>query len=271
MHNVWKRVRGPFYHVSCREHKWESYDVQNSGCLLCGSHHHCSNHLGDNKCPLAHTDEGGLCCTISGYCLPTLNLSEKEFVEHVQFATHHELSSMQSLSVEEIYAVVKWFLLGGQSQACKRDEISKLLTKYQFNLIKNLKQRKHDPFRKQSPVMPCIVSAIAHALHSVRPKHIKFATEDLCVFCSTQIFKCLKSIQLNNVQGRKVNVVIGMLYLMKQGLVVQNIQWLPKVTSLSECLPHETSLEKTFQLCMKLVCETENEIKLALRQRIHLT
>jgi hypothetical protein len=63
---------------------------------------------------------------------------------------------------------------------------------------------------------------------------------------------------------------VGLLYLMKQGLTIQNTQWLPQVQALQQCLPHETCLEKAFKLSMKLVCETENEVKLALRHRVKL-
>jgi len=271
MHCIWKRVRGPFYRVSCAEHKWESYDIQHSGCLLCGAHHECSDSLGTNKCPLIHTDEGGLCCTITGYCIPTLNLSDKEFVDHVQFVAAPGASHPPMPKLEEIQSVVRWFLTGSQSTKCKSEEITKTILKYQFALVKALKQSKLRRHRSSASTRPCVVSAISQALHHIKPKHVRRASEELCTFCSTHIFKCLNSLRLASVQTRKINIIIGMLYLMKQGLVIQNVQWLPRVPALSQCLPHETSLEKTFKLCMKLVCETENEIKLALRQRVNLT
>ena len=271
MHSIWKRVRGPFHRISCQDHSWETYDIQNSGCLKCGEHHECSSDLGTNRCPLVSTDEGGLCCSITGYCLPTLNLSDQEYVEHVHFSRPVESAHIPPLQIDEIQSIVTWFIMGTKSCKCKSDEISKILAKYQYAFVKTLKQNKLRKEGDKSIKWHCIVTAISQALFQVKPKLIQGATHELCSFCSTHIYKCLKSIRLNNVQNRKVNIIIGMLYLMKQGLVIQNIQWLPRVEKLNQCLPHETNLEKTFQLCMKLVCETENEIKLALRQRIHLT
>jgi hypothetical protein len=116
-----------------------------------------------------------------------------------------------------------------------------------------------------------MLTVLAQTMHQLKLKVFKRASQELCLFCAGHITQCLNNLKLINVQNRKVNLVLGMLYLMKQGLVIQNKQWLPKTPELSHCLPHETNLEKVFKLSMKLVCETENEIKLALRQQVKLT
>jgi len=43
--------------------------------------------------------------------------------------------------------------------------------------------------------------------------------------------------------------------------------WLPRFNILNYCLPHENSLEKYFGYSIKIVCETENEVKSILRSR----
>lgn len=270
-HAIWKMARGPFYRVDCLEHQWETYGVQSAGCLRCGAQHQCANHLGENTCPLLETDEGGLCCPITGYCIPTLRLSDKEFVQNVFFQGSHANAAAPNITFEEIGSIVSWFLRGKQSSKCKCDEVLKYMTKYRNALVKNLKQMKTLSNGRSSSRSTCITTVISQCLNQLKPKLIRVASEQLCSFCSRQIFVCLKRINMLNLQNKKTNFVIGMLYLMKQGLIIHNIQWLPKVKELSDCLPHETNLEKNFNLSMKLVCETENEIKLTLRQQVQLT
>jgi hypothetical protein len=269
LHHVWRTARGPFHRVTCKEHTWEVYGGHNAGCLKCGCEHVCSKHVFEKTCPLAATQDGGVCCTITGYCVPTLRLSDAEYVESVHFEKQCKSNAQQVLGVEDINALVQWFLVGHESLKCKKDEIDKAIAKYHVAFVKVLKQRKVVKGAKDNP--RCILSALALVLDSSKPKYMRRASPKLCEFCSLHIFKCLKGLNLANVYNRRLNLVIGMLYLMKQGLVIQNVQWLPKIPELSHCLPHETTLEKNFKLCMKLVCETENEIKLALRQRVNLT
>jgi len=271
MHSVWRRVRSPFHRIDCACHNWEIYGVQNAGCTLCGAEHACADALSDNKCPLVQTDEGGLCCTVTGYCLPILRLSDKEYVENVYFSPHPASNQATPIVADEISSVVRWFLMGKQSEKCKSEEVAKIIGKYQCALVKNFKQHKLSRTKDGPARRTCVLTIIAQSLHQVQPKHIRRSTPQLCDFCSHHIFRCLQNLKLVNIQNKKTNLVIGMLFLMKQGLVINNIQWLPRVAALQNCLPHETNLEKTFKLCMKLVCETENEIKLALRQRVQLT
>lgn len=270
IHHVWRTVRGPFYSMCCQEHSWEVYGGNQAGCTKCGCAHVCSDHVFEKTCPLAATHEGGVCCTITGYCIPSLRLSDAEYVDNVHFEpSHAKAASQQLLGIEEINVVVKWFLTGQESQRCKKEEIDKVISKYHMTFVKILKQKKIS--QKENQCNPkCVLSALAMVLNLHKPKYMRRASVKFCEFCSLHIYKCLKSLNLTNIYNRRVNIVIGMLYLMKQGLVIQNVQWLPRISELSHCLPHETTLEKNFKLCMKLVCETENEIKLCLRQRVHL-
>ena len=92
-------------------------------------------------------------------------------------------------------------------------------------------------------------------------------SQDFCNLCSFYIFQCLKQINIINISNKRVNFVIGILYLMKRGLVIHNKQLLPQILHLNYCLPHEINLEKLYQLSMKLICETENELKMTLRNK----
>lgn len=274
MHSTWHRVRGPFRSVSCDQHTWERFDIQGAGCLMCGAAHECKTHLTDNcECPLAHLRSGDICCTITGYCLPVVRYSKCEYVDHCAAHAassgrpqHQQVANL----ADEVDTIVNWFLLGAASQGCKIEEVDRTLARCHAHVVKALKLHKMETAGEEKRCLPCLPAILAQTMHNVKPKHSLVASEELCRFCSQHITKCLLNLNLAGVQAKRVSTVVGLLYLMKQGLTIQNVQWLPRVPSLVNCLPHETCLEKTFKLSMKLVCETENEVKLALRQRVKL-
>lgn len=270
LHSIWRKVRGPFRVIRCAEHAWERYDVQSAGCLRCGAHHACKVHLDESDCPLVRMDDCSICCTITGFCVPAVRYSDKEYVEGVSYAHPKDEARHSKVLFDEVLALIKWFLSGSLSVACKKDEVDKSLSRVHTASVKILKHQKLHPPRGKLQ-LPCLLTVIAQTVHQLKLKLLSRPTHDLCVFCATHITQCLNNLKLANTQSRKVNLILGMLYLMKQGLVIQNKQWLPRTPELAHCLPHETSLEKVFKLSMKLVCETENEIKLALRQQVKLT
>ena len=145
----------------------------------------------------------------------------------------------------------------------KEEEIARVLQRARHALVRALKQHK-----MESRALPCIPTVLAGALNALRPRRYTPASPELCRLCSESVEVCLRDIQAPATPAHRTNLVVGLLYLMKQGLVLNNVQWLPRMHLLRYCLPHENCLERCFGLSMKLICETENEIKLALRQRI---
>ncbi len=266
MHHVWHRVRGPFRAVACAEHQWERYDVQSAGCLLCGACHECTSDTVGSTCPFARLDDGSVCCTITAYSPAVVRYSKQEFTDTA--APPENRAQKNHDLFDEVHATVEWFLMGDAARACKLDEAERTLQRCAALLVKTLKQHKAESARDGPLCLPCLPSVLARITHHLRPRPTLVPTPELCEFCARHITKCLVSLGLTPPQNKRVSTVVGLLYLMKQGLVIQNRQWLPRVATLAYCLPHETCLEKSFRLSMKLVCETENEIKLALRQKI---
>jgi hypothetical protein len=270
LHAIWRQARGPFHTLDCGDkHDWERYDAHKAGCLRCGIEHECSPHLIDSVCPLAHLDDGSVCCTITGFVTPNVRYGKNEYVDHA-VRPEEKAATIQPDIFDEVLGIVQWFLSGAVSVACKQDEVSRTLARCHSLTIKILKQHKMDTSKQPQSQLPCLPVILADTLHALRPRQCSRATAHLCHFCADHITKCLLNLRLGGVPGKRVGLVVGLLYLMKQGLTIQNVQWLPRVPSLQQCLPHETCLEKMFKLSMKLVCETENEIKLALRQRVKM-
>ena len=237
-----------------------------AGCLSCGCEHQCRTNTVESVCPLVNLDDGSVCCTITGYCPPVVRYSNDEYLE--QFVPQEAPSIQNNNLHQEVLDIIEWFLMGATNRECKHEEMLRSLNRFGCTVIKTLKQQKLDSVGSGLSHLPCIPVVVAHSLHIMRPQRIATPTKELCSFCAQHISKCLQTLKLAPPPHKRVNMVIGLLYLMKQGLVIQDTQWLPRTDSLSHCLPHETCLEKTFKLSMKLVCETENEVKLALRQKI---
>jgi hypothetical protein len=266
MHHVWHTVRGPFRAVACVEHRWERYDVHRAGCLLCGACHECAPDTVGSVCPFAQLDDGSLCCTITGFSPAVVRYSKHEFIEtdaqpENRAQKHHDL-------FEEVHSTVEWFLMGAVARACKLDETERTVQRCAALLVRSLKQHKSESVLSGGVCLPCLPVALARVVHQLRPRPVLSPDRELCAFCAQHIARCLIALHLPVPQNKRVSTVVGLLYLMKQGLVIQNTQWLPRVAALAHCLPHESCLDKFFKLSMKLVCETENEIKLALRQKI---
>lgn len=266
MHAIWRQVRGPFRVLHCPGHTWERYDVNLAGCLACGAEHRCRTDAVQSTCPLVSLDDGSVCCTVTGYCPPVVRYSKEEYLE--VFVPQEAPSAQDCNLYQEVLDITEWFLMGAATRACKQEETLRSLNRFGCNMVKTLKQQKLDAVRRGRAQLACIPEAVAHALHNMRPQRVAAPTKELCCFCAEHISKCLKALKLAPPPHKRVNMVVGLLYLMKKGLVIKDTQWLPRTASLSHCLPHETCLEKIFKLPMKLVCETENEVKLALRQRI---
>jgi hypothetical protein len=267
MHHVWHTVRGPFRAVACADHRWERYDVHRAGCLLCGACHECTPDTVGSVCPFAQLDDGSICCTITAFSPAVVRYSKHEYTDTA--APPENRAQKRHDLFDEVHGTVEWFLMGDVARACKTEEAERTLQRCATLLVKTLKQQKVDSAGDGVGCLPCLLTALARITHQLSPRPTLAATHELCEFCARHITKCLVSLGIGLAQNRRVSTVVGLLYLMKQGLVIQNAQWLPRVSALVYSLPHETCLEKYFKLSMKLVCETENEIKLALRQKIH--
>lgn len=90
IHAIWKQLRAPFLLPQniCPHHgRWEIYDFQAAGCLLCGCMHVCSE---GGTCPLEKNEEGHDVCSITGCCIKMLNFSDKEFLDTVCYSSFPE-------------------------------------------------------------------------------------------------------------------------------------------------------------------------------------
>ena len=79
-YRLWKLLRGPFVLPPCAEctHtcKWELFDTDQAGCLLCANLHRCE----DGKCTLVEIEDGYV-CSITAVVVQTRRMVMDEFVD----------------------------------------------------------------------------------------------------------------------------------------------------------------------------------------------
>ena len=270
MQSVWRSIRGPFYTIQCLrdDHQWERFHSDQAGCLLCGSIHQCSASVSLNheNCPLSVRADGHASCTITGLLIPSLCTSTEEYLPHTRFdalsgAGETPYDRLEKLSNDVTY-ILSNFLFHRKMAMCKAKENKKKLHKFNINLVKHLKS-----FKASHPLtLPNLPTIITQTLYET--PHLVLSHMPTQAHLDTAarfITKCLH--ELGEPPGSRQSMVIGLLYLMKSGLIMNNCYWLPKFEDLNYCLPHENSLEKFFGISIKIICETENEVKLLLRQK----
>lgn len=269
LHNLWRCVRSPFYRIHCEAHEWETYDCDRAGCVKCGAAHHCKGNMVDNKtCPLFQNEDGSVCCMVTGMCIPMVRYSADEFVDTAAvpdgLSTDRVSVAENTLNLyEDVHRIVYWFLCEQSSVESRQEEADRYVQKIRANVIAKLKDHKRD----YPSELPCLPDVIAHSMHMVPVRRISHASPELCALCAERITRCLVDLGLTSAHAKRRDIVVGALYLMKSGLQVKNSLWLPMISSLRNVLPHESSLGKTFELSTKIICSTENELKLALRHR----
>ena len=263
LHGVWRRARGPFHVVTCVQHRWEQYDVDRAGCLCCGLRHACSDNVHTTVCPLETLDDGTVGCLVTGMCMRCIRYCDKEYVEHA-YPLLPTVVSQHSLD-QTVYSVVYSFLHGAKTVHAREALVRRQVAAVNAAVARHMRQAKMlCEWRR-----PCLVDAIAWALHSVKPVACAPPGANVVQRCVDVIALRLAELGHGVLAASLPRLVVGMLYLMKQGLCFRGSTWLPRVEGLCACLPCESQLPRIMSMSPKLVCETENEIKMALRSRAH--
>ena len=170
------------------------------------------------------------------------------------------------LSLEHhVESVVHSFLRGHWAISLRGKDVDKVVEQCSHVLGRVLKRQKSASTQEY----PVIVNALSNMIGHVKPRRYDYISDEMLRHCTHGIAWCLCDMKVNRYHCKCDAMIVGMLYLMRQGLKICNKEWLPRVHDLEYCLPHEGCLDKFANLSTKIICETENEIKLVLRQRIH--
>lgn len=282
LHDIWHRTRRPFRYPSCRKCQWEVYDANQAGCLKCGECHYCHSNAVDNRCPLIECDDRTRVCTITGYVLPEVRHSKDEYFDHVETYTVNNKKHntgifnktpnvrltlvMQDLNTEVTYIVAS-FLTSRRATMCREQENSKQNTKLAHHLLRQMKL-----FKMSHPrVRPNICWLLAQAMGQEKYwRFIEAASDDLVKHTAVHIARCICDMKHKGVKitsgNRLQEMVCGLLYMLKNGLGFQSKIILPAIPEVDRCLPHENKIEIYFGISSKVICMTENEVKLVFRE-----
>lgn len=271
-HDLWRIVRRPFRYPSCRTCVWEVYDVNQAGCLKCGAHHFCQSNSVDNSCPLIECDDRTRVCQITGVILPEVRHAKEEYIQGAPMpksAPSHPKKHQHGFqdTHEEVVCVVSMFLTGQRARLCREQENAKQNTRLAQHMYRQMKI-----FKLTHPgQMPNMCCLLGQAINQEKCwRFIEAASEELVMQSAKHITLCLLDMRSKGVKitsgSRMQDLVCGMLYMLKSGLSFQNKVLLKAIPELDRCLPHENKIEIYFGVSSKVICMTENEVKLVFRE-----
>lgn len=263
---AWKLLHGAFLlPPQCQTHhtcKWVVLDTDLAACQICSAIHVCSC-----QCPLQITEDSEV-CEITGYCVRSQNIVQTGFSENVTLeeedVTYKDRVKERLNIVKE---VVHQALCSSVALKCFEEEIVKCVVK--------LKTKANEA------VMSCPRFKPLN-LHEVVEKCAQCAQKKTCfVFqgdvrkrvakkCSANVLRAMTiSVMQFNLQLRDNEVqqfALGLLFLMRRGVFINNQCILPKEEILIDLLASENLLCRSMNHTSKCVTDTENRFKFIYRQ-----
>jgi hypothetical protein len=293
------KVRQPFVvpQSICSHGDWENYDMHMAGCSKCGTMHLCLH----ATCSHYTNVEGHSICHITGLCTKMLNFSELEYVDTIQPLTvpqqHARVARTVRLSRKKrfrniavsrapvvsvhpedtqdvihdvVHSCVHNILCSDQWVASNDIEYKRYTCKWSSSLTKVLRD-----FKKNTPgVLPTIPDIYSKTVASMGNTRVPLegCLEDrsvLASWCTEKIRHHLMILQCNFPEiiqpSRMRGTVVGLMYLMRCGIIVKGIVVLPRLDILHDILPLETHLPHMFGIKGKVITETENTVKQVLK------
>ena len=276
---LWHTVRAPFHRLTCapsHRHQWERFDYDMAGCLMCGTLHKCEGYPGVSvakggcTCPLETCEDGSICCTTTGYCFPVVRCAATEYTDTCEAGGMHvdEVSVRQVLRMERVvggvHVAVREFMLGTKSVQWRRQYRATLLADAERTLVRMYTRRR----RSLSDGTLNVPTLFANVLHALRPRPCVVPSDAFVDMCSERVAWCITDLYRQNTGKIHLEqLTVGLLYLMVQGVSYKGNTWLEPLPALQWMLPPVTVICKTYGMSSKLLCNTENEVKLALRKR----
>ena len=240
--------------------------MNQAGCLKCGKQHVCHGNSVDNVCPLVLCDDRSRVCTITGFVLPEVRHAPNEYWENATFPCEHAQKQEYDMGLE-VQGVVSRLLLGQRAKFCREEENGKQYTRLAQHMYKMLRTFKLNNPGKMPNVLQILAQTVAQEKYW---RFIEAASEDLVHHCARNITLCLLELKSNGARvltsGKIQDMVCGMLYMLKNGLLFKNRVLLAAIPEVDRCLPHENKIEAYFGISSKVICMTENEVKLIFRE-----
>ena len=270
---VWWSVRGPFFLPTrchrCDMDDWEVFDVDKAGCTTCGRVHHCG-HTGE--C-VQFADRDHLTCEITGCWIRDRNF-QQSYTDTAMIANPPAPVDFASRPWVEGAQVARWLhllLSSDQAQKCLTREIRRVADKASCAFARVAKAYK---VAQRPPDLLAMFAETRFVLGNLRvPAKLPegLALVDLVHACVTAILAftgAFRWVLAPFVPSVKLDLfVIGLIYMLRHGLLMHDtLHVIPRIPVLRRLLPMETSLKAHFKVPCKIITETENTVKNALKR-----
>lgn len=184
-----------------------------------------------------------------------------------------------SVTLQAVREVCRSMLCSQACIQCLQKERQKLHARVRWSIMQNIRKIKRQMPHRRRPVQVLgIISAVAEDLQNYRmlPVDVPDLRQPLSETCAALAEQCAQVITsfLNKAHAVVPNFmynvplhvfIVGVLYLLRVGLIAQHIVLLPQMHILTHLIPCENLLEQFFQVKCKNITEVENIIKLHTR------
>lgn len=246
------------------------------GCLLCGNIHICSI----ESCACIEIADG-MVCVLSGVCVKTKNFKQDEYCDRVMPYCFCENVNKpkRTISIDKVELCLNELLCSEATKDAYKITIQREINKISTRYIKYLEKMQALQCTKQSKQESNKTCNLIEILENVMTDGKK--TRILCGFnqklrqktlnhIKHKILTVLNFYQMHCQKGIKPmeirTYVFGLVYLMRSGIVVNNVQVIAQSSILNCILPTENLLESHLNFRSKCITDIENRIKFFFRQ-----
>ena len=272
---LWWSIRGPFK-LPIRCHRcalgdWEVFDVDKAGCVQCGKLHICA----EETC-VGEMDHDHKACEITGCWTRTRNF-QQGYTDTAMPppGAANCVTDPAARPWVESEQVTRWMhvlLTSDTAKKCLHREIKRVSDKASsaFNRV-----AKGFKLEGKQPNLLEMFAETRFALGNLRvpgklPQNQKDVKELVCtcVMAIVNFTGNFRWVLLPFVPAVKLDLfVIGLIYMLRHGLVMYDtLHVIPRFPILRKLLPMETSLKVHFKVPCKIITETENTVKNALKK-----
>lgn len=264
---LWKFIREPFVVPMaihrCAPIDFENIDVDVAGCRTCGGIHRCA----DEKTCVVSEHGGHRVCEITGCCIRHKVFSSNEYVDTVSHVASAPVREVRNFNAHMIAHWVHGALHAHAKSLQAEQEANVTRRTLVFSRIVKHYKISHKPLNLVE-AFTCLVNATSNLREPVvLEPHKLQAVADLCVAHITHFCSCFSRLKYTVPSTIKMQgFIIGVLYLMRRGVFMYDtIEVVPRVPQLEFVLPIESSLKHSIGITTRVMTETENLIKKAVK------
>jgi hypothetical protein len=280
-YRAWVCMRKPFLLPiglpghSCSDH-WEKFDVDKAACKVCSDIHVCSA----RTCPSA-IESDGVICTVTGLFLSQRLVDQHDFPMNTENAfctvarnpvvVFAQETPVDQSELDNITRILAGILTSNKTQLSITSETDKLMNKMRSVCLRQMRKCR---LMKRIPNLCELESYLCGHLngHRIPPQSVMASMDERmeCIrFSATAICRLIHFMRTHcrNIPScmKQGGIVVGMLYMMRSGVTIDNITVLPRIARLKHILPLEQHLPTFFKVRAKVVTEAENVIKYNMR------